>query len=283
MTTVTDGKKTPGRSALRGLSADAGAVMRFELEELIRTGEWPEGHRLPGERSLATQFGVSRAIVREVLQDFRRWGIVQVTPARGTFVRRPDGSALSGALTRMLNSHGATARDVFEARVLLETEVAARAAHNLGGGVAARLRSLAEDIDDGDDRLAQAINDLKFHSLMCIAAQNPVLTAMHRAIAPYVLFMTLRRDRVPDAKGASHVQIVDAVCAGDETNARVLAEAHLDSTKAFFGPDFDRSVNELAEENLQRISAGIWTLDNVVERAFNELDSLVEEMESRGE
>jgi len=256
--------------------------MRFELEELIRTGEWQEGHRLPGERSLATQYGVSRAIVREVLQDFRRWGIVQVTPARGAFVRRPDGSALSGALTRMLNSHGATARDVFEARVLLETEVTARAARKQGGAVAARLRSLAEDIDDGDDRLAQAINDLKFHSLMCIAAQNPVLTAMHRAIAPYVLFMTLRRDRVADARGASHVQIVDAVCAGDETKARVLAEAHLDSTKAFFGPDFDRAVNDLAEENLQRISAGIWTLDDVVERAFNELDALVEEMESKG-
>ncbi|WP_049575858.1 FadR/GntR family transcriptional regulator [Streptomyces sp. SBT349] len=251
---------------------DAGAELKHDIEERIRARDWRPGHRLPGERALANEYAVSRAVVREVLQSIASQGLIEISPARGAFVRRPDGSVLAGALSQLLSTNGATVRDVFGARVLLETEVAGLAADRGGEPVLDRLAALAAAIDEGDDLLEQAISDLRFHSLLCVAAANPVLGAMHRAIAPYVLFMTLRRERRPAASGARHDQILDAVAARDAEAARRLSVAHLDSTREFFDGAFDRPVDEVAAENLRRISGGFWTLDDVVRRAFSELD-----------
>lgn len=260
---------------------DAGGRLKHELERRIASHEWPVGFRLPGERTLATEFGVSRPVVREVLQGLAAQGLVEISPARGAFVTRPDGAALSAALSQVVSSHRATVRDVFHARVLLETEVAVRAAENRGGRVLDRLEALAVDVDRGADRLAQAIADLEFHSLLCVASDNPVLTAMHRAIASYVLLMMLRREREPEAGGALHTQIVDAIREGNSAEARRLVAAHLDSTKVFFREDFDRPVDDVAAENLARISGGFWTLEDVARRAFGELDALLHETERK--
>ncbi len=272
----TSGAGTAAAEARRprphGPAADAGAALKHDIEERIRTRAWQAGHRLPGERVLAHDYGVSRAVVREVLQSIASQGLIEISPARGAFVRRLDSSVLAGAFSRLLSTHGATVRDVFEARVLLETEVAGRAAARRGAPVSERLAALAAAIDEGDDLLDQAISDLRFHSLLCEATANPVLTAMHRAIAPYVLFMTLRRERRPATSSARHDQILAAVEAGDEALARRLTRVHLDSTREFFAGDFDRPVDEVAAENLRRISGGFWTLDDVVRRAFAELD-----------
>jgi GntR family transcriptional repressor for pyruvate dehydrogenase complex len=272
MTTAWSGSPAPVRT-------EAGRRLKAELERRIVGGEWPVGYRLAGERTLATEFGVSRAVVREVLQSIAAQGLLQTTPARGTFVTRPNGAAVSSALSQMLSLHGATVRDVFDARLLLESDAAARAADHRGGRVLPRLTELAVAVDQGQDLLGQAISDLEFHSLLCVASGNPVLTAMHRAIASYVLFMMLRRERHEEAGGAMHTQIVDAVAAGDAAGARRLMVAHLDSTRAFFRDDFARPVDEVAAENLARISGGFWTLDDVARRAFTELDALLTETE----
>ncbi len=260
-------------------SGEAGASLKAALESRIVAGEWPAGYRLPGERTLAAQYGVSRAVVREVLQTLAAQGHVQISPARGAFVRRPDGSVLSGVLAHVLRSHGATVRNVVQARALLETEVTVLAAANRGGGQIDRLAEIAETIDSGEDRLGQAIEDLKFHSLLCLAGGNPVLTAMHRAIAPYVLLMTLRREREHVSGGAMHTQLVEVIRQGDVEAARRLSAAHLDVTEQYFGADFDRPVEEVAAENLRRISAGLWSLEDVEKRAFAELDALLSETE----
>jgi len=256
-------------------SEDAGTILKRDLEARINSGDWPPGFKLPGERALAAQFNVSRAAVREVLQTLAVQGYLQISPARGAFVRRPDGRVLSGALSQLLRNHGATVRDVVEARDLLETEITGRAAGNCGGDVIEHLADLAELVDSGSDRLEQAITDLKFHSLLCVGVGNPVLTAMHRSIAPYVLFMTLRRDRTHEPTGAMHSQIVEAIRAGNAEKSRTLSRAHLDATKLYFGDDFDRPVEEVAAENLRRISGGFWTLEDVVQQAFTELDAVL--------
>lgn len=256
-------------------SSDAGAALKAQLEQHIISKEWPVGFRLPGERTLATEYGVSRALVREVLQALESQGSIRISPARGAFVSRPDGSALSGALSQLLRSNGATVRAVAEARALLETEVTALAAANAGGALGERLSELAELVDSGEDRLAQGINDLKFHSLLCLAAGNPVLTAMHRAIAPYVLLMTLRREREHVTDGAMHTQLANAVRTGDVEASRALTAAHLKVTERYFGTDFDRPVADVAAENLARISSGMWSLEDVERRAYRELDALL--------
>ncbi|HLJ80693.1 MAG TPA: GntR family transcriptional regulator, partial [Ktedonobacterales bacterium] len=60
------------------------------LRELILEGKLQRGDALPPERELATQFGVSRATVREALRTLQMWGLVEARQGGGNYVRAPS-------------------------------------------------------------------------------------------------------------------------------------------------------------------------------------------------
>ena len=57
-----------------------------QLLHYIISGEWPVGTRLPSEKDLAEQFGVSRVPIREALQRLRAIGVVRSLQGSGSFV-----------------------------------------------------------------------------------------------------------------------------------------------------------------------------------------------------
>ena len=62
------------------------AVLR-EIIALIASGAYSQGQRLPAERELATQLGVTRPTLREVLQRLARDGWIEIRHGRSTRVR----------------------------------------------------------------------------------------------------------------------------------------------------------------------------------------------------
>lgn len=260
------------------IAGETGALLRETIQSRIRSGEWSEGTKLPGERALAAQFGVSRAVVREVLHSLAAQGTLQISPARGAFVARPDGRLLTRTFSSVIHTQGATVRDVAEARMGLEGEMASRAAARPRARIIEVMRAVAERTDRLDDKISQAIEDLKFHSLVGVVADNPVLVAMHRSIAPWVLLMNLRSVRVHEERSVQHVDITEAIAAGDSERARVLSVNHLLLVEEHFGDDYDRPVEAVAAENLRRISSGLVSLESVEQAAFGELEELMKEL-----
>ena len=65
------------------------SVIASRAEELIASGEWREGDRLPPERQLCQDFGVSRATLRQALGELEERGLISRHQGRGTFVTRP--------------------------------------------------------------------------------------------------------------------------------------------------------------------------------------------------
>ena len=65
------------------------SVIASQAEELITSGRWQEGHRLPPERELCKDFGVSRATLRQALGELEERGLITRHQGRGTFVSRP--------------------------------------------------------------------------------------------------------------------------------------------------------------------------------------------------
>jgi GntR family transcriptional regulator len=65
------------------------SVVASRAEELIASGEWSEGDRLPPERQLCQDFGVSRATLRQALGELEERGLISRHQGRGTFVSRP--------------------------------------------------------------------------------------------------------------------------------------------------------------------------------------------------
>ena len=82
------------------------------ISSKIRTGEWAPGYKLPSEPTLAEEFGVSRATVREALQELISRGRIKREQGRGTYVLHATidyGMDDLMSITRLLEMHGAVA------------------------------------------------------------------------------------------------------------------------------------------------------------------------------
>src|SRR5262245_46079873 len=74
-----------------------------QIEEWILSGELKVGAKRPSEEQLATQFEVSRPVVREALGRLRERGLLETINGSGTFVRHPPPERLADALLRQLH------------------------------------------------------------------------------------------------------------------------------------------------------------------------------------
>jgi DNA-binding FadR family transcriptional regulator len=142
-----------------------------QLGGLIETGEFKPGDRLPAERELARQLGVSRVPLREALVALELMGAVEAKVGDGWFVRgvprrwKDDGDAAP------------TPSTILEARVVVESETAARAARAMDDEAAEPIRlSIAEMERAMREGLDPTAADCDFHTAVARAAANPVLT-----------------------------------------------------------------------------------------------------------
>lgn len=195
------------------------------------------GGRLPSERALASDLGVSRTAVREALKILEAMGVVRSGvgsgPTAGTIVIAEPGAALGSALRLHLATDHLTAADVVETRVLLETWAADRA-----GGDGPELRQ-AEDLLDQMDAQNVSIEhflvlDAAFHLALTRAAGNPLISvmmaALREAIEGYTLSLTARLPNWPRTSHrlrAEHRAILAALRAGDSAEAGTLLRAHI--------------------------------------------------------
>lgn len=199
-----------------------------QIVELIESGVFPPGSRLPGERELAERFGVSRVTIREAEIALQAIGRIKIKTGAGVFVA--DHAAECGdALPDV------SAFELTEARSLFEAEAAALAAPIISEETLARLDELLQVMagDDSDDDHRANEADREFHMTIASASGNAAIT--------YVINSLWRlRTEVPEVRsmheaichhdGAArmqeHAAIVDALKARDPAAARTAMRRH---------------------------------------------------------
>ncbi len=146
-----------------------------QLRSLIEAGEFALGTRLPPERDLAAQLGVSRPSVREALIALEVEGWVEVRMGSGIYVQpsRPAPAALAVAAARSI---GEGPLETIRARQLIEAELAALAAQRM---TPAQLRGLREALAQMQREVKAGRmptdSDRLFHLRIAEAADNSVL------------------------------------------------------------------------------------------------------------
>mgnify|MGYP001821830098 CR=1 FL=1 len=144
-----------------------------QLRGLIDTGSFAAGKRLPSERDLAEQFGVSRPTIREAMIALEIAGLVEVRSGSGVYVleRRSNGAELD-------DSQGAGPFEILEARKIIEAETCALAAQRISDGQLARLQELLDEMTEENKREeATEQADEQFHCLIAESAGNGALSA----------------------------------------------------------------------------------------------------------
>ncbi|MCP2260768.1 DNA-binding transcriptional regulator, FadR family [Streptoalloteichus tenebrarius] len=199
-----------------------------QMRELVTSGEWPVGQRIPPEPELVSALGVGRNTVREAVRALAHAGLLEVRQGDGTFVRAT--SELSGAVRRLC---GSELREVLEVRRALEVEGARLAAvrrtdedlRRLEESLAAR--DAATEEGDGE-RVAET--DTAFHLLLVECAHNPVLTELYRGFTEAVRasVVTTFDLRAQSQELISHTALLDAVRDQDPERAAVEAGGFLE-------------------------------------------------------
>src|SRR6476661_10331541 len=148
---------------MSGTEGSTDQVVAF-VRTLIDRGRLRPGDRLPAERELATQIGVSRPSVRAGLHALAAMGVVRSKHGSGTYI--PDGPPSLGSepLSFLAALHGFTREEMYEARRIMEIEAAGLAAER---ATSDHLATLAEEVASLFASMQEPqrflVHDIKFH------------------------------------------------------------------------------------------------------------------------
>lgn len=245
------------------------------LTEAIMSGRWPVDAKLPGERELAQDFGLSRPIVREVLRGLHERGLIRIMPARGAYVQAPTAAGSAKSLESFYRRRNATAREVMDARLMLETHAARLAATSASDADVRALVICAEDCERADNVIDRARCDVTFHGLLAGASHNAVIETMFASITGLTFELMLRSltDADVSARGLPfHKQILKAIQARDADAAEAAMRRHLELAGEMYGEDYDRSVETIARRELHRSLGPQVSLDGLLDEVLRRVE-----------
>src|SRR5688572_13159773 len=203
-----------------------------QIRGLIRSGAFSKGSRLPPERDLARQLGVSRHSVREALIALEVEGLVEVRIGSGIYVRAANGAKHADAPA------GEEAPGPFEllrARYLIEAECAALAAKSARRpqveAIEAALDEMQREHDAGKQPIA---SDRTFHVRIAEATGNGALVHVMKTLweertGPLYrqLDQHCESPGVWEASMAEHRAVLEAIAAHDAAAARKAMQRHM--------------------------------------------------------
>src|SRR3989441_4879639 len=207
-----------------------------QVEESVRKGVLKTGDKLPAEREMAEQFGVSRTAVREAVKALREKGLVEAYSGRGTFVTDGTSQAIRQSLDLMIKigqPDGST--HLAELRAILEPEIAALAATRVEEQHVATMRDAVAVMDRArHDPDAYIEADLDFHLALAEAAANPLILSLIDSIVGLLREQRMRIFKVPggpERGQVHHKRILDAMERRDAEKAREAMKAHLEQVR----------------------------------------------------
>ena len=212
-----------------------------QIRAMIGAGEVAPGARLPAERDLARQLGVSRPSLREALIALEIEGLLDVRVGSGIYVSQPGERGRSAELADASGPF-----EVIRARRMIEGECAALAAKN---GNAAQLRAISKAHSDLQKEAKRHHNpldaDRAFHVRIAEATGNSALelvvqTLWDQRVGPLYRALELKLEYPAMAAETTHEHeaVLRAILDHDPDAARVAMRKHMDMTKKRYSKDW---------------------------------------------
>jgi GntR family transcriptional repressor for pyruvate dehydrogenase complex len=205
------------------------------IKAMIVRGDLRAGQRLPAERELAAQLGVSRPSLREAIRALITLNILESRHGEGTFVSSLEPDLLAEPIDFVMQVDDGGIAAVFEARHVLEAGIAALAAER---ATDLELAELEDYVSAGraklDDPEAFIEHDIEFHDRLRRAARSPVLSSMLGSISTLAVEMrrrTAQSQAVRARAHADHARMVKTLKARDPEAARLAMIAHLEHVR----------------------------------------------------
>jgi len=209
-------------------------VLPFAIAQKIRTiitqrGLKP-GDRLPTERELVEEFGVSRSTLREAMKVLRAENIVEIRQGSGTFISKGTGIGDDPLGLRFTNQKSLL-KNLFEARILIEPYIAGLAAQRATPQDVEKLERMAKELENIKENSSMTAEmDVQFHTAVAECTHNEVLIRVIPVINESIRRSYAENYDEPERFKKSkkhHVDICRAIANGEHQTARFLAERHI--------------------------------------------------------
>ena len=228
-----------------------------ELESRILEGSLAPGDRLPSERTLALEMGVSRPSLREAMQKLVSKGLLTTRHGGGTFVTDRLEAHFVDPWADMLKGNPLLHRDLLEFRQMLEAQAASLAADRATDVDISRLDVVFEKLEASyeQDELVHCINaDVAFHQAIAEASHNVLighLTAslmrvIHGHVSKNLEHLHTRPQRWGQLR-SQHRAIWQAIREHKPQEAALAASAHIEFVR--------QGIEDKAREEERRSSA----------------------------
>jgi GntR family transcriptional repressor for pyruvate dehydrogenase complex len=201
------------------------------VDEIVSRGLRP-GDRLPAEAEMMEQFAISRASLREGLRLLENYGVITIRQGQrgGPEIGSLGPADLARTFSLFCRLYGATYRDVFNARLLVEPLMSRIAAEQQAPEQMSALRALLElEANTPAEDYVEASNS--FHQLVSGLSGNLVVDLLGQALRAFYAERIFRGGALPEESlvfcRAAHPQIGEAILAGDGSRASELMAQHM--------------------------------------------------------
>jgi len=210
----------------------ADVMLETILSKRLRVGD-----RLPSERELGEQFGVSRTVVREAVRALVAKGVIEVRSGSGLRVAAVDATAVTESMSLFLRGRTLDFEKVHEVRALLEVHIAGLAADRATTADLAGLREVHERMErEAGDVESAARDDLEFHRAIARATQNDLYLLLLDSIGSTLI--EIRRENLGSGSApvtlGQHGQVLDRIAARDPAGARAAMALHLEGVATWW-------------------------------------------------
>lgn len=218
-----------------GTTAPKGTVTQRAIERIkamITDGLLEPGQRLPTERDLASQLGISRSSVREAIRALTVLGVLEARHGSGIYVTALNAGDLLETFGVVADlSRGPRLVELLQVRRILESTATALAAARITPEQLAVVEGHLAAMNATDDPEEILAHDLEFHRVIAAAAGNETMAAILEGLSSRTFRARVWRGYQEEGAFArtrrEHAAIHRALAARDPEAARAAAAAHV--------------------------------------------------------
>jgi GntR family transcriptional repressor for pyruvate dehydrogenase complex len=204
---------------------------------MIKSGNWKPGQMIPGEMDLSKQFNVSRNSMREALKALQLTGILESKAGKGTFLT--DDCIQNINRMDLLDNlkKNSSILELFEARLIIEPQLAYFAAERANEEEIKKLRQIIEKFDKDIENNAYTIEGgYEFHKFIAGMSKNGILCNFLNSITDelkaqrFMLVHEYLNDTEILLEQGEHKMLYKAIKEGDSEQARKIMYDHINNT-----------------------------------------------------
>lgn len=203
-----------------------------EIESKIKAGILVENERLPAERQMAENYGVSRTVIREALKILQEKGFVRMITGRGNFIRIPKEEDLIDKFETAIDNSGITQKDIIEAREIIEIAISQRVISRVLDEDIDRLKKLYREMRDhfGNSEYYARL-DAEFHLQLAGCTKNNALKMITAALNNVTDRNVISNDiKIRKNAHREHLAIIKAI---EKRDNKKLEEAIIQHIQCF--------------------------------------------------